>query len=59
MKEGRCFFCKKRGHLARACPDKPSRGQGSKEEERAGPRARRARTDEWLFDFLTQRGWIK
>jgi hypothetical protein len=24
-KEGRCFFCKKQGHMARNCPDRPKR----------------------------------
>ena len=32
-KEGRCFRCKKQGHLSRSCPDKPSQVRGNPEED--------------------------
>ena len=32
-KEGRCFRCKKQGHLSRYCPDKPSQARGNPQEE--------------------------
>ena len=31
--EGRCFCCKKQGHLSCNCPNKPSQAQGNPEEE--------------------------
>ena len=32
-KEGRCYRCKKQGHLSQYCPDKPSQARGNPEEE--------------------------
>ena len=32
QKEGRCFRCKKQGHLSCYCPDKPSQARGNPEE---------------------------
>ena len=32
-KEGRCFRCKKQGHLSRYCPDKPSQVRGNPTED--------------------------
>ena len=34
MKEGRCFFCKKQGHLRRSCPDQRRRAQQKPTEAR-------------------------
>ena len=33
QKEGRCFRCKKQGHLSRNCPNKPSKAHRNPEEE--------------------------
>ena len=32
-KEGRCFRCRKQGHLSRYCPEKPSQARGNPQEE--------------------------
>ena len=31
-KEGRCFRCRKQGHLSRYCPEKPSQARGNPQE---------------------------
>ena len=38
-KEGRCFRCKKQGHLSRYCPDKPSQARGNPDEDDSGDEA--------------------
>ena len=32
-KEGRCFRCKKQGHLSRFCPNKPSQARGNPDDD--------------------------
>jgi hypothetical protein len=41
MAEGKCFRCKKTGHLSRACPDKPRQARATAPEEEE-PSARAA-----------------
>ena len=43
-KEGRCFRCRKQGHLSCYCPDKPSQARGNPQEEDSEDKAIQATT---------------
>jgi hypothetical protein len=48
-KEGRCFTCNKQGHLARNCPDKPT-----KKEDKGKVKARTAETEDSDNESFTE-----
>ena len=43
-KEGRCFRCRKQGHLSRYCPEKPSQARGNPEDGSSDDEAIQATT---------------
>ena len=43
-KEGRCFRCRKQGHLSHYCPEKPSQARGNLQEEDSGDETIQATT---------------
>ncbi len=49
MKERKCFFCKKEGHMARACPNRSERSKGKGRKERT-TKARQAKIKEVIDD---------
>lgn len=50
QKAGKCFFCKKQGHIARNCPDKPRKPREDKDKGKRPYQAGKAAKVELVDD---------